>query len=82
MTSCTVANYNDVSVIFFRVISSFDDVAIETYYPSIQKLYQLQDHPGSPIRIRAISLLEHANHNDSAVLNEKTLKNHFAGLCA
>lgn len=47
----------------------------------IRYLYAMQDNPDSPLRIRAVWLLEHANHNDSALLNEETLRQHFTDLC-
>jgi len=53
---------------------------VETYFPAIQHLYALQDKPVSPVRIRAIWIVDHANHSDSAPLNEEILRKHYSGL--
>lgn len=55
--------------------------AIGTYYPMFQKLFALQDRSDSPFKICAVWMLEGANHNDSAVMNEHILKSHFANEC-
>ncbi|TCD62126.1 hypothetical protein EIP91_007301 [Steccherinum ochraceum] len=53
---------------------------VETYYPMISHLYARSHDPNSPFRIRAVWLIEHANHNDSSMLNESTLKSHYTKL--
>ncbi|TCD64924.1 hypothetical protein EIP91_003421 [Steccherinum ochraceum] len=51
---------------------------IESYYPTIKHLFALKNGRAPSTRIGSIWLVEAANHGDSALLNEKTLKDHFS----
>ncbi|CAL1709623.1 unnamed protein product [Somion occarium] len=48
------------------------------YFPTLKYLNQLIVQSGSLLRLRSIWFVEHANHGDSAVLNEALLKEHFS----
>lgn len=67
-----------ISISPYLFQTHFVIIGSETWIPTIKRLFQLQSHSLSTVRIAQIWVVDAQNHGDAAVLNDQVLKDKFS----